>query len=183
MLCCSPLAVSRPQAKPRRFFGLTLVCVIFWRLAAWPEAGQRRRTYRSQTKRIRVLVETLQSSIVTTWHPPDGFLCAAAQIHITQGATPADMYISWATGNAVYTYCSESDSATCGDKKNACECNQTPPSMTSSQVKYGTDSTMATFEIGQDAGTYPVVVSLPPSLVSISRTWLQCSRLIAVEDL
>jgi len=85
------------------------------------------------------------------WLPP-------AQIHLTQGATPADMYISWATGNAVYTYCSQSDGAKCGDVKNACECNQTAPTMTSSQVKYGTDAGMETFEVAQDAGTYPVVV-------------------------
>ena len=62
-------------------------------------------------------------------------LSPRAQIHITQGATPADMYISWATGNAVYTYCSETDGAKCGDKEDACECNQTAPSMTYSQVR------------------------------------------------
>ncbi len=60
---------------------------------------------------------------------------ASPQIHITQGATPADMYISWATGNAVYTYCSETDGAKCGDKEDACECNQTAPTMTYSQVR------------------------------------------------
>ena len=46
---------------------------------------------------------------------PDPRASVPAQVHMTQGATPADMYISWATGNAVYTYCSESDGATCGD--------------------------------------------------------------------
>ena len=71
-----------------------------------------------------------------TTSPRTRLACAVpAQIHLTQGATPADMYISWATGNAVYTYCSESDGATCGDKTNACECNQTAPTMTSSQVQ------------------------------------------------
>jgi len=62
-------------------------------------------------------------------------VCLCAQIHLTQGATPADMYISWATGNAVYTYCSQNDGAKCGDATNACECNQKAPTMTSSQVQ------------------------------------------------
>ena len=91
-----------------------------------------------------------------------------AQIHLTQGATPADMYISWATGNAVYTYCSQSDGAKCGDATNACECNQTAPTMTSSQVKYGTDAALETFKIGQDAGTYPVTVR-PPTVTFTCR--------------
>ena len=81
------------------------------------------------------------------------------------------MYISWATGNAVYTYCSETDGAKCGDAKNACECNQTAPTMTSSQVKYGTDAALEKFEVAQDAGTYPVVVRL--HCVERSRTRLQ----------
>ncbi len=95
------------------------------------------------------------------------------QIHLTQGATPADMYISWATGNAVYTYCSQSDGASCGDTKNACECNQTAPTMTSSQVKYGTDAGMEAFEIAQDAGTYPVTVRPWPTRFSYLQ--LACS--------
>jgi predicted phosphodiesterase len=78
------------------------------------------------------------------------------QIHLTQGASPADMYVSWATGNASYTYCSQSDGATCGNATQACFCNEPKAPLISSQVKYGTDSTLTTYSVGQEAGDYPV---------------------------
>ena len=84
-----------------------------------------------------------------------------AQIHMTQGATPADMYISWVTGNASYTYCSQDDNATCGDATNACYCNESPAAFTSSQVKYSTDGGLENAVIGQEAGDYPVTVRTP----------------------
>ena len=55
------------------------------------------------------------------------------------------MYISWATGNAVYTYCSQNDGAKCGDATNACECNQKAPTMTSSQVQLALSTEIEVF--------------------------------------
>ncbi len=81
-----------------------------------------------------------------------------AQIHMTQGATPSAMYISWVTGNASYTYCSQDDNATCGDATNACYCNASPAAFASSQVKYSTDEGLQNAMIGQEAGDYPVTV-------------------------
>ena len=63
---------------------------------------------------------------------------------MTQGTTPETMYITWATGNAVYTYCSQADMATNGNATDACEFNQTPPTKTASLVKYGTDAALST---------------------------------------
>ena len=91
-------------------------------------------------------------------------LIAAAQIHMTQGATPSAMYISWVTGNASYTYCSQDDNATCGDATNACYCNASPPAFASSQVKYSTDEGLQNAMIGQEAGDYPVTVRSAPCL-------------------
>ncbi len=85
-----------------------------------------------------------------------------AQIHMTQGATPSAMYISWVTGNASYTYCSQDDNATCGDAANACYCNASPAAFASSQVKYSTDEGLQNAMIGQEAGDYPVTVRRAP---------------------
>lgn len=118
---------------------------------------------RSRLNRISVQLLLSLTCLNTLRDQPAGagtgpHSCAAVQIHLTQGVTPADMYISWATGDAVYTYCSESDSATCGNGTQGCECNQLPPKLASSQVKYSTDSGLADFQIAQEAGDYPVTV-------------------------
>ena len=60
-----------------------------------------------------------------------------------------------------YTYCSQDDGATCGNATQACFCNEPIASMISSQVKYGTDPTLDTYSVGQEAGDYPVTVRLP----------------------
>ena len=93
-----------------------------------------------------------------------GIAAVCAQIHMTQGATPSSMYISWVTGNASYTYCSQDDNATCGDTTNACYCNESPAAFTSSQVKYSTDGGLENAMIGQEAGDYPVTVRRRPPL-------------------